>query len=77
MAKIQNEAKWGKATAKERYGTAQGRLDNNPEANNLQAPQDIQDKHLPGYANDSDGWVRGKGKNAPYPHFDKNREGKN
>ena len=73
MAKTVNVEKWGKAAAKERYGTAQGTLDNNPKANDLQAPQDIQDQHLPGYDNDSHGWVRGHG--TPYPHFDKHRSG--
>lgn len=71
----QNTEKWGKAAAKERYGAAKGSLNDNPKANNLQAPQDVQDQHSPAYDNCASGWVRGNGK--PHPNFDKGREGKN
>ncbi len=35
-----------------------------------QAPQFTADKHGATYDNDADGWVRGKGPEAPHPHFD-------
>ena len=43
----------------------------------MQAPQAVNDHHGHAYDNDSKGWVRGMGPKAPYPHFDKNRRGKN
>jgi hypothetical protein len=35
-----------------------------------QAPQTPADKHGASYDNDSGGWVRGRGPEAPHPHFD-------
>ena len=43
----------------------------------MQAPQAVNDHHGHAYDNDATGWVRGMGPKAPYPHFDKRREGKN
>ena len=42
----------------------------------MQAPQAVNDHHGHAYDNDTTGWVRGMAK-EPYPHFDKNRRGKN
>lgn len=67
MAKIKSMSEWGKGTAAERYHESPVMNDYSKE-NNLQAPQDPQDKHAAGYDNDASGWVTGKGK--PYPHFD-------
>ena len=39
----------------------------------MQAPQAVNDEHGPGYDNDAQGWVRGRGK--PYPHFDSGPSG--
>lgn len=36
-----------------------------------QKPQAPQDRHGPKYDNDCDGWVRGMGKESPYPTFDR------
>jgi hypothetical protein len=67
-------SKWGRETAKERYGKGQGSLSDHPKANNLQSPQDPQDQHEDTYNNDSEGWVNGHG--SPYPHFDHTKKGK-
>jgi len=81
MAKVQNTSKWGLATAKERYGTARGDINDYPQANNLEAPQDIQNQRdEPKYSNIASGWVRGavgkptmKNETAENkPGFDKN-----
>jgi hypothetical protein len=40
-----------------------------------QKPQGREDRQAVNYDNDSDGWVRGRGPNAPYPHFDKHKSG--
>lgn len=68
MKKIPNMEKWGKAEAKERYGSAQGQLEG---TTGLQKPQDPIDKHGAKYDNDATGWVRGMGKKSPYPEFKK------
>jgi hypothetical protein len=41
----------------------------------MQAPQSVNDKHGHTYDNDTKGWVRGMGKYAPYPYFDKHKSG--
>ena len=74
MKQAKDTSHWGRATAKERHGGGSGPksvgpLDDHASANNLQAPQDTQDKHDTGYDNDTSGWVNGKGE--PYPNFDK------
>lgn len=63
---------WGKATAKARYGGAGSA--GMSVSDKLQKPQDPEDKHGPGYDNDTSGWVKGDGK--PYPHFDRGHRGK-
>ena len=67
--------KWGKDTASARYGKTDKSLNNNPKANDLQAPQDIQDQHMPGYDNDSKGWVRGMPSAESKPGFDHSKKG--
>lgn len=54
--------KWGKDTAKARYGTGK---EYSPPKDESQ-PQDPVDQHGPDYKNDASGWVRGQGKD---PHF--------
>ena len=39
----------------------------------LQAPQAPEDRHCPGYDNDTSGWVRGVGQK---PGFDKHKAGR-
>jgi len=62
MAQFQD--KWGKATAKARYGTSNQSISTRDtgECN----PQFKEDQHGPKYDNDTSGWVAGKGKD---PHF--------
>lgn len=61
---------WGRETAGERYGLT--KLPETPALSRTeQAPQAPEDRHSPGYDNDASGWVRGEGKQSPYPHFDK------
>jgi hypothetical protein len=111
MAKIQNEAKWGRATAKERYShVSGGQRPNQNFVDGLQGdtaklksdggegdksgqglinqklvsqldrayqkPQGREDRQAVNYENDADGWVRGMGKDSPYPHFDHTKKGK-
>jgi|KBSMisStaDraftv2_1062788.scaffolds.fasta_scaffold27946_3 hypothetical protein len=72
MAKpAQNVEKWGRATAKERYGTPDA--SGVTPAKSQQPPQDPEDKHGAKYDNDASGWVRGVG--SPYPHFDTHKSG--
>ena len=66
--KHRNTEKWGRATAKERYGSINGRLEGTTSG---QAPQDPIDKHGAKYDNDASGWVRGAGAKSPHPSFDK------
>lgn len=70
MAKVQNVEKWGRGTAKERYGTVGGSL----AAKDQQYQQDPESKHDTSYDNDASGWVRGMGKTSPHPHFDRNHK---
>jgi hypothetical protein len=66
MAKVKDTAKWGTETAKARYGVPKD--SGVTPAPDEQPPQFNDDKvadHI-----DSDGWVRGKGKDSPYPTFD-------
>ena len=71
-----NTMKWGKATAAERYGAkGNGSLNNDPKANDLQAPQDIQDRHSANYDNDAKGWVRGMPSAESKPSFDHSKKG--
>ena len=68
MAKIQETQKWGRAVAKSRYGGEKsGSLPVSP-APSEQAPQ-FKDEQCSDHV-DADGWVRGKGKESPYPTFD-------
>ena len=65
MRKAKYVEKWGLDTAKERYG---GGKDGGMTAADESQPEFRQEKisdHV-----DSDGWVRGKGKDSPYPDFD-------
>ena len=51
-------------------------LDDHPKANDLQAPQDIQDQHEPHYDNDTPpNWLRGMGPKQAEgkPSFNKRR----
>ena len=63
--------KWGRDTAKERYGSAQGPLEGTTAH---QPPQDPIDKHGKTYDNDVKGWAYDGGESRPT--FDKGREGK-
>ena len=75
--KHQNTEKWGKETAKTRYGTAKG--GSLACSDDCQKPQDPIDQHGANYDNDAPkNWLRGMGKNHAegYPPFDKGREGK-
>lgn len=66
---------WGKKAAVERYATGTNTMDNNPAANDLQAPQDIQDKHGAKYDNDSPcNWLRGMPSAEGKPGFDKGKK---
>lgn len=73
MAHAKNVEKWGRATAKERYGVA--KESGVTPAPSQQAPQDPEDKHASGYDNDASGWVRGMGKESPHPKFDRHKSG--
>ena len=70
--------KWGTNTAVKRYGSVKADgLDDYPAANNLQAPQDIQDQHCADYNNDTPkNWLRGMpGESAEgKPSFDKSNK---
>lgn len=55
--------KWGKSTAKSRYGTTPTFKQPPADSNKPQCPED---KQGPGYDNDASGWVRGQAKD---PHF--------
>jgi hypothetical protein len=68
MTKVKNVEKWGLDTAKERYGVT--KTQGVSPAPTQQPPQDHEDKHEASYDNDASGWVRGKGKQSPYPDFD-------
>lgn len=59
----QNTEKWGKATAKARYGSTPTFKQPPADSNKPQFKEDAQG---PGYDNDTSGWVDGKGKD---PHF--------
>jgi hypothetical protein len=50
--------KWGRATARERYGSAQS---GNMRPKDESQPQSPENKHGPGYANDTSGWLRAAG----------------
>jgi hypothetical protein len=68
MAKIQETQKWGRAVAKSRYGGEKaGSLPVSP-APDEQFNQ-FKDEKIADHV-DADGWVRGKGKESPYPTFD-------
>lgn len=67
----QDTSKWGKATAKSRYGS---HPTFSPPSGSEQAIQCPEDKHGPKYDNDASGWVRGAGGTATNkPGFDKGR----
>jgi hypothetical protein len=68
MAKIQETHKWGRETAKARYGRETGNSLPVSPAPTEQPPQ-FKDEQSSDHV-DSDGWVRGKGKESPYPTFD-------
>lgn len=70
MKNIPNTEKWGKAQAKERYGSPKSQLEGSTGG---QANQDPIDKHGADYNNDASGWVRGMGSKSPYPTFDGKR----
>jgi len=66
----QNVEKWGRATAKARYG---GGATFSPPADQSK-PQMPEDKHGPRYDNDASGWVRGAGETAENkPGFDRTK----
>lgn len=65
MAKSKSMSEWGRGKAAERYHEAP-QINDYSKENNLQPPQDPQDKHAAGYDNQTSGWVR----NGTYPHFD-------
>ena len=59
--------KWGKQTAKERYGTATGSISQKPE----EAPQCPEDKRGPDYDNNTpSNWLRGMPSAEGKPSFD-------
>ena len=67
--------KWGRDTARERYGAP------NPgsmkAAEGQELPQSPEDKQGPKYANQTSGWVRGDGEDATNkPGFDKSKAGR-
>jgi len=66
---------WGKKAAAERYSAGANTMDNNPAANDLQAPQDVQDQHGAKYNNDTpSNWLRGMPSAEGKPSFDKARK---
>jgi hypothetical protein len=68
MAKIKDTQAWGRGAAKARYGGEKsGSLPVSP-APDQQANQ-FHDEKISDHV-DADGWVRGKGKESPYPTFD-------
>jgi hypothetical protein len=85
MAKIEETQKWGRNVAHARYGPIKGGVagaENRPEVGNLdktgvppvspapdQRCNQFQDEKVGDHV-DADGWVRGKGKESPYPTFD-------
>lgn len=66
-----NVEKWGRDTARERYGAPNPGSMKAPDQSEPQCPED---KQGPKYDNQTSGWVRGAGENATNkPGFDKGR----
>ena len=75
MANIADLEKWGRKTADRRYGSIKPNKDN---ASCECSPQSPEDKHGPGYDNDTpSNWLRGMGKGEAEgkPGFDKHKSG--
>ncbi len=72
MAKIKEMEAWGRATARERYGSPNEGSMKAPDQCEPQAPED---KPGPKYENRTpDNWLRGAGENATTkPGFDKSK----
>jgi len=65
MAKAKNTEQWGRDQAKARYGVVTRGASPPP----TEQPPQFHDDKVADHV-DSDGWVRGKGKDSPYPTFD-------
>jgi hypothetical protein len=70
--KVQEREKWGRDTARERYGSLKYENSPPPQPKDLTAPQDPSNARAPGYRNDhGNDWVRGAGESATgKPNFD-------
>jgi hypothetical protein len=69
--KAVEEQKWGRDTARERYGEARSP---SMKATDATKPQSPEDKHSPNYRNEvpTSRWLRGGGESAEgKPHYDK------
>jgi hypothetical protein len=67
MAKVQNQEKWGKSTAKDRYGSPTGGISGPSQ----EAPQCPEDKRGPDYDNNTpSNWLRGMPNAEGKPSFD-------
>lgn len=69
----QNTEKWGKATAKARYGSGPPTF--SPPSGKECYPQFPEDKQGPKYSNETSGWVVGAGGTAENkPGFDRSKK---
>jgi hypothetical protein len=69
----ENTEKWGKATARSRYGAGEGTAGMRP-SGEPQKNQCPEDQHGPKYNNDTpDNWLRGNGMK---PGFDRHKAGR-
>ncbi len=70
---VKDTEKWGRDTAKERYGVAKGTLNMKSE----EAPQCPEDKRGPDYDNNTpSNWLRGMPSAENKPNFDKSKAGR-
>jgi hypothetical protein len=71
--KVQEKSAWGVNTAVERYGKSE-HLHGAPQPKDTHGPQFAENKHGPGYDNDTKGWVRAAGETAENrPNYGRSR----
>jgi hypothetical protein len=74
--KVTEQEKWGRDTARKRYGSLDYQFNAPPQPRDQSQPQDPVDRHGPNYSNDvPNSWLRGGGKGGEgKPGFDKGRK---